>query len=353
MAHELDTTDGVTSFADSRTRTINGVEVTDAWHRLGTPVGHLMTVDEALDAAHLRGWNVRKEPLVATVATEDGGTLNLPVPDRHAVIRDNPISLKPEALGVVGNRWTPFQNEDTTALLSAIVDEGGAHIETAGALRGGRDTFVTMKLPDSMEFRSPTTGELDVTELYINVLNNHTGEYPLRGLISPVRIVCANTQRMAEGAARSTVSLRHTGDPKARLAEIRALLGLTFAYRDTFVEQCETLIARSVDNVVVLEVIEDVFGVNAATTEKQAEGRKETALTVLDNYTQSPTVRPFFGTAFGAYNAITEYLDHQAPLAGGKLLTEEEAAIRRAQRTLNSVDLGTMKANAMSALLAL
>ena len=353
MAHELDTTDGITSFADSRTRTINGVEVTDAWHRLGTPVGHLMTVDEALDAAHLRGWDVRKEPLVANVETEDGSVLALPVPDRHAVIRTNPVNQKAEALGVVGNRWTPFQNEDTTALLSAIVDEGGAHIETAGALRGGRDTFVTMKLPDSMEFRSPTTGELDVTELYINVLNNHTGEYPLRGLISPVRIVCANTQRMAEGAARSMVSLRHTGDPKARLAEIRALLGLTFAYRDTFVEQCETLIARSVDNVVVLEVIEDVFGVNAATTEKQAEGRKETALTVLDNYTQSPTVRPFFGTAFGAYNAITEYLDHQAPLAGGKLLTEEEAAIRRAQRTLNSVDLGTMKANAMSALLAL
>ena len=353
MAHELDITDGVASFADSRTRTINGVEVTDAWHRLGTPVGHLMTVDEALDAAHLRGWDVRKEPLVANLETEDGETIALPVPDRHAVIRTNPVSLKPEALGVVGNRWTPFQNEDTTALLSAIVDEGGAHIETAGALRGGRDTFVTMKLPDSMEFRSPTTGELDVTELYINVLNNHTGEYPLRGLISPVRIVCANTQRMAEGAARSTVSLRHTGDPKARLAEIRALLGLTFAYRDTFVEQCETLIARSVDNVVVLEVIEDVFGVNAATTEKQAEGRKETALTVLDNYTQSPTVRPFYGTAFGAYNAITEYLDHQAPLAGGKLLTEEEAAIRRAQRTLNSVDLGNMKANAMSALLAL
>ena len=35
MAHELDITDGVASFADSRTRTINGVEVTDAWHRLG------------------------------------------------------------------------------------------------------------------------------------------------------------------------------------------------------------------------------------------------------------------------------------------------------------------------------
>ena len=54
MAHELDSTNGVVSFANSRT---------DAWHRLGQSVGHAMTAREALDAAHLSGWNVRKMPL--------------------------------------------------------------------------------------------------------------------------------------------------------------------------------------------------------------------------------------------------------------------------------------------------
>ena len=54
VAHELDSTNGVVSFANSRT---------DAWHRLGQSVGHAMTAREALDAAHLSGWNVRKMPL--------------------------------------------------------------------------------------------------------------------------------------------------------------------------------------------------------------------------------------------------------------------------------------------------
>ena len=54
MAHELDITNGVASFANSRT---------DAWHRLGQSVGHAMTAREALDAAHLSNWNVRKMPL--------------------------------------------------------------------------------------------------------------------------------------------------------------------------------------------------------------------------------------------------------------------------------------------------
>lgn len=346
MAHELDTTDGVTSFADSRTDA-NGL--VDAWHKLGTPVGHLMTTDEALDAAHMRGWDVRKVPLTAEVPDQSGeGTLSLTVPDRHVVVRTNPVNGGTEALGVVGNRWTPFQNEQTTALLSQIVDEGGAHIETIGALRGGRDTFVTMKMPAHMEFVSPVTGLKDITDLYISILNNHTGEDALRAIISPVRIVCANTQRMAEHAARSCVSLRHTGEPDKRLAEVRQLLGLTFAYRDTFVEQCELLIKREMNPVQVLEVLEDIWNVPGATTEKQAESRKLRAAEVVDLYRTAETVAPFRGTAFGVYNAVTEYLDHHRPVTGAE---GEDAAIRRAQRTLMSSDIGNMKAKAFTALL--
>lgn len=348
MGHEIDTTDGVSSFADARTDAHGRV---DAWHKLGTPVGHLMTVDEALDAAHLRGWDVRKEPLVAKVDHPVIGYKLVEVPDRHLVLRTNPINGQPEPLGVVGNRWTPFHNEDTTGLLNALVDEGGAGLETAGALRGGRDTFVTMRMPGHMEFRSPVTGELDATDLFISVLNNHTGEAPLRALISPVRIVCANTQRMAEGSARSSVSLRHVGDPRARLEEIRALLGLTFAYRDTFVEQCEALIASQLDTVQVLDIMEDIWGAPAARTEAEAKSRKAKAATVHDVYMTSPTVAPFFGTAYGAYNAVTEYLDHLSPVAGSKADSDEERAVKRAQRTLMSGDLADLKGRAFSALL--
>lgn len=47
---------------------------------------------------------------------------------------------------------------------------------------------------------------------------------------------------------------------------------------------------------------------------------------------------------------MTEYLDHFSPL-GGKKVTGEEAAIRRARRTLLSADLADVKAKAFSALL--
>lgn len=343
MPHEIDTTDGQASYADARVDANGRV---DAWHKLGTPVGHAMTVDESLDAAHMRGWDVRKVPLTAQLPD---GTL-MPVPGKFVTVRTNPINGKTETLGVVGDRWVPFQNEATTALLGDITEASGGHIQTLGGLDQGRRTFVTMILPDWMEFKG-LDGRSDKTDLYLSVFNWHDGGGSLIAQISPVRVVCANTQRMAERLAVSRVALRHTGDPRSRMAEVRNLLGLTFKLRDTYVEQCEKLIAKELDTTIVLDVIEDVWGVKAATTEKQANSRKDAAALVFDNYQTSPTVKPFYGTAFGAYNAVTEYLDHLAPVAK-KDATDEEAAIRRATRTLMSDSLGHAKARAFDALLA-
>ena len=196
MGHNIDITAGVASFADSRAAA-NGK--TAAWHHLGQTIGRTMTQDEALELANMKDWNVRKVPLLADAAV---GTHLEPqmvaVPGKHLVVRTNPVTGGTDPLGVVGDKWQPFQNEDSTDLLYDITEQSGAHIETIGALAGGRQTFVSMLVPGHMEFTSPLDGSSDITDLYINVLNNHDGGGSLRALIAPVRVVCANTQQAAE-----------------------------------------------------------------------------------------------------------------------------------------------------------
>ena len=170
MAHELDQTAGHVSYADSRL---------DAWHQLGQQVGHAMTAREALRAAHLADWNVRKLALVVPqepIITEAGVTTPapLPVPDQWATVRTNPINGQLDVLGVVGNKYEPMQNETSCDLLDALTGESGAVYETAGALRGGRETFVTMKLPEAMVFDC-RHGSKDRTEFYLGALNSHDG----------------------------------------------------------------------------------------------------------------------------------------------------------------------------------
>ncbi|UYL88191.1 hypothetical protein SEA_EVAA_80 [Gordonia phage Evaa] len=331
MGHGLDITEGVVSFADSRT---------DAWHQLGQQVGHTMTPEEALEAAHMTGWNVRKVPLLAQV-----GAHQIEVPGKNVVVRDNPVTGDPDALGVVGAWWTPFQNEETTSLLYDITEQSGAHIETIGALNGGRRTFVTMKMPDHLEFTSPVTGSTDRTDCYLAIFNHHDGNGALKALISNVRVLCANTWQMAEHAAKSQVSIRHTGSPKARLAEVRALLGLTFAYQDTFAAEVEKLMAREMAEAEVFAAVREVFEVDAATTERGRNSRIETASKVLEVYRRSDTLTDWRGTAFGAYNAVTEYVDHVMKVGkkGGE-------ADQRALRTITGEHVKDLKARAFTTL---
>src|SRR5690606_36635049 len=159
---------------------------------------HLMTADEVMAESYLANWNARKQPIFT--ADADGNMVA--VVGKCATVRTYPISQADEPLGVVGKGYHVFQNTDTAEMLDLLVDESGAHLETAGALRGGRETFVTMKLPEAMVLDVP--GGTDQTDLYISALNSHVGWGAFRLVVTPVRIVCANTQSAALASAKSS-----------------------------------------------------------------------------------------------------------------------------------------------------
>ena len=98
MAHNLDITNGVASFVSARE---------DAWHKLGQVLPDTFTASAALEHGMLAEWNLRKQPLLAQL--EDGSTI--PVADRFAVVRDNPVTGLGESLGVVGSAYKIVQNE--------------------------------------------------------------------------------------------------------------------------------------------------------------------------------------------------------------------------------------------------
>ncbi|MCM6776269.1 DUF945 domain-containing protein [Nocardia sp. CDC159] len=335
--HNLDITKGIASFADSRT---------DAWHQLGQQVGHAMTAAEAMREARLAGWNVRKMPLVIPqqpVITDDGVTTPPPIPvtGKYATVRTNPVTGTIDYLGVVGETYRPFQNEQSCELLDALVSESGAHFETAGALREGRETFVTMKLPEAMTLTGHD-GSRDRTDFYIAALNSHDGTSAFRFLITPIRIVCANTQTAAVRHAKASFSIWHTDGATRAIAQARQALGLTFAYMEEFEAECRSLLQQEISASRVEKLAANLFAVDQATSEQQADNRRKHAGGIVKLFIESPTVRPFAGTKLGAYNAVTEYADHVMDVRGKKA----SAADLRAMRTLTSATVRDLKLNA-------
>lgn len=298
MAHNLDITNGIVSFADARS---------DAWHQLGQQVGHAMTAEEAMRLGMLGGWNLRKAPLFAYAGDE-----RIVVPAKYAVLRDNPVEDRADVLGVVGEPYKIIQNEAHADLLNALVDESGAHFETAGAIDGGRKVFITMKLPGYMK-----VGGVDRVDNYIAAINSHDGSMAFTFMVTPVRIVCENTLNMAFSNHSSTIRVRHTvGADNILIAQVREALDITFNYLDGFQEEAERLINTTMTQSQFEEIIAREFGAPEGAplaTQTRCENK---VLAMAELFADADTHKEVRNTAWAGLNAITEWFDHFSPTRG-------------------------------------
>lgn len=324
MGHELLTNaDGSVSFVSARL---------DAWHRLGTVFHRTLTAEEALEIAKLSGWRVQKNPIYTRVLTSNG-FVEVEVPDNFVTVRTDPVTgdqvvvgAKARKAGVVGTIHDPFQNEQLCAFLNTLVDESGAHIETAGALRDGADVFVTAKLPEDI-----LVGGVDPVNLNIALLNNHTGVGSIRGIITPTRVVCANTQRMAESNAVASFKIKHTKTASARVEEARKALGLSWRYAEVFQAEAEAMIQQALTDAKFDEIVGQLW----TPPEQDAPSRSITLDKVRSDelhrlFTDAETNANIRGTAWAGYQAVAEYVDHFQPTRGRGLDAEAARATRAA-----------------------
>ena len=293
MAHELEQyEDGTTAFVSARQ---------DAWHRLGTVTADCMTAAEVLQAAYLAGWDVQKETLRAV----DSGAI---VPARYATTRAHPKTGTREVLGLVGPAYQCVQNEQACELLDMIVDESGAHFETAGSLRGGREVFVTMKLPDTM-----MVAGVDELDLYLAMCTSHDGTKLGRILVSPIRPVCSNTLRAAVKNNRGEYTFRHSGDILGKLSDVREALHLVPVYLDQFQEAVEKMIDQQLEFDELQAVAEQIWPLSEDDGEPAYLKRLARDRDLRELFESAPTQENIRGTAFAGYNTIVEWLDFFQP----------------------------------------
>lgn len=327
MAHEIETHGEQGAFVSARQ---------DAWHQLGTTLADAFTAEEAMTHAHLGGWNVHKNPLQTTVM-DGSGVTTMDIPGQYATVRTNPFTGEPDVLGTVGSWYEPVQNEEHCDLLNTLVDEGGAHFETAGSLRGGRQVFVTMKLPHHIE-----VGGVDDVETYIAALNSHDGSSAFRLLVSPVRIVCANTQAAALREAKSSFLIRHTNSIRQNMQQAREALGMTFAYLESFEVEAEKMIQTSMREVDFANKVRRLFPLKDDGGKRAKDAHENRILELRQLFTGSETNSEIRGTRWAGYQAITEYLDHYKPVRGA----DGAEADARAERTITHPQTINLKAKA-------
>jgi phage/plasmid-like protein (TIGR03299 family) len=271
------------------------------WHNLGRfidPEKHL-TSEEAIVAAGL-DWEVKTQPLYLGDSTL--------VPSNKAVVRED----NNEVLGVVGKNYTPLQNRKAFEFFDPFIESNGASFETAGSLKGGKKIWALAKInQDPMEIMKN-----DIVEKYVLLSNGHDGTVSLRVGFTPIRVVCQNTLSMAIGnSASQLIRLKHTSNIEENLDKVGEIMNLANQEFEATAEQYRFLSNKTVNTKDLERLVKLVFvGENYLEEEKLGiERGKRIFANVLELFEtgRGTEVSGVKGTAWGAYNAVNEYLQYE------------------------------------------
>jgi phage/plasmid-like protein (TIGR03299 family) len=306
MAHELEINEatGEASFASLRQ---------PAWHNLGTVFEQEVNTAEMLKLAHLNDWNVRLEDVTMPEGfVSDKGY--------SFVTRTNPFDkAQNDVLGVVGERYVPLQNEDLFSFGDNLLD-GGGRWETAGSIKGGRQVFGSIALNNSITL--DPNGIADKIDNYLLINTSHDGSVAIQASITPVRVVCANTLNLAlssfkgKKASKQSFKIRHTQTAEGRISVAREALGLANAYIDEFSVIANEMISKEITK----KQFDEIVALAYPAPEKDSKGsfkKHDSKVDLLNSIYVGDFNNTISGTAWGAYNALTERLDWYRSARGG------------------------------------
>lgn len=292
MSHALETRNGRTSFASVRK---------PAWHGLGQILPDYVDAVSMLEASGLN-WEVKFGEVYDT-------DMRVIEDYRRTYRSDNN-----KTLGIVGMRYHAAQN---ASLMEAAADFSSAGkdfgldfgLETAGALYEGRKVFVTATFDKSLY----VGGEEISPNLVLTT--SHDGTGATKVFLSPTRVVCQNTLTIALRNKTRSFSIRHTESSDRKLKTIEAQLKMMRAYFQDFQATADTLLAQEFSRYQfdkMLELLVPIRDDDSKRTKTLAQNTREELISCR-NANDLDAIR---NTAWGAYNAVADYADHNAATRG-------------------------------------
>jgi phage/plasmid-like protein (TIGR03299 family) len=276
----------------------------------GVEVNGALGLQAALKTADL-DWEVGLQPIVMDDESKT------PIPGHFATYRKDTNF----PLGVVKSRYTPVQNQDAFSWLQDVIGKDDACVTSAGALHGGRYTWVCLDL-----------GGFDVlpedeVRKHMIVLNSHDGSSNLLAQLLPHRIVCQNVLNFALGAGGGSepFKIRHTDTAMVKLSEVQRVISIAHEsfneVQETFGQFKEIPVTSEQSTNVVYSSLgvteDDLKEFNTGEYKKQPQWVNHANL-INEVIAKGPgcDIPGVGGTLWGTFNGINSYYDHVRTVRG-------------------------------------
>jgi len=305
-----------------------------AWHGIGQVVHEPVGALEGLERIGI--YDVERRPVFTY---DDAGEL-IEIPFK-ALHRPATEDAEQETWNVVTEDYSLV----TPADFCRMWDEHVAQpVETIGAIRSGKQLFITTELPQF-------SVKGDEMKNYLMALNGMDGRHGAQVVVTPVRAVCTNTVRLSLKLASETHVIQHTAGAHLRLAQwMRHCYETAEAKTAVIKEACELLASTKATKAKLTHVIEVAYpmpkevdpSLPKEIREKREEyfdrwvsitnHRRETAHALFAGAGTGMDTDAAKGTLWGVYNAVIESEDFRKggpeETRAASLLTGDRAAIK-------------------------
>lgn len=269
------------------------------WHGLGVPLSAPPDSATMIKAAGL-DWKVEMPPAPGTRLAPDGRPLKCQILRKARDNRERDIML-----GLVSRQYVPLQNQEAFRFFDAIVGEGAAIYETAGALGDGERVWVLANVPGEIR-----VSRNDMVRKYLLLSNSHTGDSAVCVKFTPIRVVCQNTLILALKDGEKAFRVRHSKSMHWRLAEVAEFLRVVHEVFQAAEESFRMLIRVKMTPQRLDDYLESVLPRSADEKRTQTRPRRWQAITVLFD-TPDARVPEVRHTLWAAYNAVIRFEDYR------------------------------------------
>jgi phage/plasmid-like protein (TIGR03299 family) len=259
------------------------------WHGLGRVIEEAPDSVAAIKLAGLE-WEVRKRHIQVEGKIVDGFKAN---------VRSDNGSV----LGIVTDRYQIVQNNEAFAFTDALITEGEVRYETAGSLKEGRQIWMAARLNREYNILG------DKVDPYLVFTNSHDGSGAIKILMTPIRVVCANTLNLAMRQASRSWSSKHIGDMSAKMHEAQRTLGLASTYMDKLDEEANSLVDIRLTSNTMKELLSEIFPTSLKDSDRKVRNIMEKREGLLKSM-KADDLKQFQGTGWQVINGVTDFLQH-------------------------------------------
>ena len=285
-----------------------------AWHGLGQVYDHPMTSREALEGAGL-DWKIKQPPLYY-----GSGPMQF---EELANYRVNLRSDTKLPLGIVSDHYKLVQNTEAFEFLDALVEEEQMLYESAFSLGGGKQVVMVAQMPGIFQVVQD-----DPLINYIMLSMSHDGTQGIQFGPTSVRVVCSNTHQLAiqeRGSKIKKLSISHKGDIKEKLNKARVLLTQAKEQLGTYNQSAAKLAQQKLSqndwNKFLDIMCPELDPMDPDFTKRRAQNLFDTREAITRCY-HNDLQQTAPNTAWAAFNAVTEHIDHLPRRGSGRRQAE-------------------------------